>query len=105
MGVGAAGDRAPATDLEVNSVRFLDNFSTGHRGAVCVEEFLKRGYAVIHLWRRGSAAPYTRVLNGLLTSGGASQQLGFEAMGRLFEGQEDTVDDDEDQFCRLLHCF
>jgi len=52
---------------------------------------------VIHLWRRGSAAPYTRVLNGLLTSSeGGGQQLGFDAMGRLFEGQIDTVDDDGD---------
>jgi len=49
-----------ATDLEVNSVRFLDNFSTGLRGAVSAEQFLRRGYAVIHLWREGSAAPYTR---------------------------------------------
>ena len=55
-----------ATDLEVNSVRFLDNFSTGLRGAVSAEQFLRRGYAVIHLWREGSAAPYTRTLSAAL---------------------------------------
>jgi hypothetical protein len=27
-----------------------------------VEEFLKRGYAVLHLCRVGSASPYARVL-------------------------------------------
>lgn len=58
-----------------------------------MEEFLKRGYAVIHLWRKGSAAPYTRVLNGLLSPNGAGQ-LDFEGLGRLFEGQEDVVDDE-----------
>jgi len=51
---------------------------------------------VIHLWRKGSAAPYTRILNGLLASeedGG----VGFEALGKLFDGQEDTfVADDDD---------
>ena len=49
---------------------------------------------MIHPWRKGSASPYTRVLNGLLSLNGA-RQLGFEALGRLFEGQEDGVDDDE----------
>ena len=43
-----------AADLEVNSVRCLDNFSTGLRGAISVEQFLARGYAVIHLQREGS---------------------------------------------------
>ncbi|OEU15417.1 DNA/pantothenate metabolism flavo protein, partial [Fragilariopsis cylindrus CCMP1102] len=52
-----------AADLEIHSVRCLDNFSTGKRGAISVEELLKRGYAVIHLWRRGSASPYGRVLS------------------------------------------
>eukprot|EP01083_Nonionella_stella_P219894 787217_1 len=55
-----------ATDLEVRAVRYLDNFSTGQRGSVSVEEFLKRGYAVIHLWREGSAAPYSRVMSKML---------------------------------------
>ena len=47
-----------AVDLEKNTVRTLENFSTGRRGALSVEEFLDRGYAVIHLWRTGSQSPY-----------------------------------------------
>jgi len=78
-----------ATDLEVRAVRYLDNFSTGQRGSVSVEEFLKRGYAVIHLWREGSAAPYSRVMSKMLGIKQANQGLGFEALGKLFEGQQD----------------
>jgi phosphopantothenate-cysteine ligase len=45
-------------NLEKNSIRCLDNFSIGLRGSILVEEFLKHGYAVVHLWRQGSALPY-----------------------------------------------
>lgn len=85
------------SDLEVKTVRFLDNFSTGTRGAISVEEFLKRGYAVIHLWREGSAAPYSRVLSKLLGAKQANHSLGFDALGMLFQGQglDDLVQEDE----------
>jgi Phosphopantothenoylcysteine synthetase/decarboxylase len=76
-----------ATDLEVRAVRFLDNFSTGLRGAISVEEFLKRGYAVIHLWREGSSAPYSRVLSELLGVKQTNHSLSFDALGELFVGQ------------------
>nr|CCA21040.1 conserved hypothetical protein [Albugo laibachii Nc14] len=46
--------------LERNTVRFLDNFSTGSRGAAAVEHLLKLGYAVIYLYRPGSIAPFAR---------------------------------------------
>lgn len=86
-----------ATDLEVNSVRFLDNFSTGLRGAVSAEQFLRRGYAVIHLWREGSAAPYTRTLSAALGTKQANHGLGFDALGRMFDfpGEEDNRDEEE----------
>jgi len=45
--------------LEQNAVRFLDNFSTGSRGALSTEAFLANGYAVIFLTRTGSLAPFT----------------------------------------------
>uniref|UniRef100_A0A5K3ENE9 DFP domain-containing protein n=1 Tax=Mesocestoides corti TaxID=53468 RepID=A0A5K3ENE9_MESCO len=48
--------------LELNTVRFIDNFSTGARGAVSAEHFLKLGYAVIFLHRRGSLTPFTNRL-------------------------------------------
>lgn len=75
------------TTLEQNTIRYLDNFSTGQRGAISVEEFCKRGYAVIHLWRRGSTAPYSRVLSKLLGCKQGNHALDFEALGFLFEGQ------------------
>jgi len=50
-----------AVDMEENTVRTIENFSTGRRGAISVEHFLKRGYAVIHLWRSGSVSPFARV--------------------------------------------
>jgi len=86
-----------ATDLEVNSVRFLDNFSTGLRGAVSAEQFLRRGYAVIYLWREGSAAPYTRTLSSALGTRQANHGLGFDALGRLFDfpGEEGQQDEEE----------
>ncbi|KAM1331377.1 hypothetical protein ACFX13_044668 [Malus domestica] len=44
--------------LEQQCVRYIDNFSSGHRGAASTEYFLKAGYAVIFLYRRGSCQPY-----------------------------------------------
>ncbi len=75
------------TTLEQNTIRYLDNFSTGQRGAISVEEFCKRGYAVVHLWRKGSTAPYSRVLSKLLGCKQGNHALDSNALGYLFEGQ------------------
>ncbi|XP_050234080.1 phosphopantothenate--cysteine ligase 2-like [Mercurialis annua] len=48
--------------LEQRCVRYIDNFSSGHRGATSTEYFIKAGYAVIFLYRRGSYQPYCRFL-------------------------------------------
>ncbi|KAJ0975141.1 hypothetical protein J5N97_017106 [Dioscorea zingiberensis] len=48
--------------LEQRCVRYIDNFSSGHRGAASTEYFVKAGYAVIFLHRRGSCQPYCRYL-------------------------------------------
>ncbi|KAK4489930.1 hypothetical protein RD792_000578 [Penstemon davidsonii] len=48
--------------LEQRCVRYIDNFSSGHRGATSTEYFLKAGYAVIFLYRRGTCQPYYRSL-------------------------------------------
>lgn len=85
-----------AADLEVNSVRSLDNFSTGLRGAVSVEEFLRRGYAVIHLWRRGSAAPYARVLSQAIGLPQANHGLSVDCLGKLFSGNYMLDENDDD---------
>ncbi len=55
--------------LERNTVRFLDNFSTGVRGAGCIEALIARGYAVVSLRRTGSAAPFARSLCGISADG------------------------------------
>ncbi|KZP06903.1 phosphopantothenate-cysteine ligase [Athelia psychrophila] len=46
--------------LEMNVVRFLDNFSAGTRGATSAEYFLKAGYAVIFMHRQFSLQPFSR---------------------------------------------
>ncbi|KAK9462685.1 DNA/pantothenate metabolism flavoprotein [Lipomyces oligophaga] len=46
--------------LENQTVRFIDNFSAGTRGATSAEYFLELGYAVIFLHRQFSLLPYSR---------------------------------------------
>lgn len=46
--------------LENQTVRFIDNFSAGTRGATSAEYFLNEGYAVLFLHRRFSLLPYSR---------------------------------------------
>ncbi|TVY23800.1 Phosphopantothenate--cysteine ligase [Lachnellula hyalina] len=46
--------------LERQTVRFIDNFSAGTRGATSAEYFLEAGYAVIFLHRQFSLLPYSR---------------------------------------------
>lgn len=46
--------------LEQQTVRYIDNFSAGTRGATSAEYFLENGYAVIFLHRQFSLLPYSR---------------------------------------------
>lgn len=46
--------------LEKNTVRFLDNFSHGRRGAASAEQFLRNGYLVVYLYRDKSLVPFLR---------------------------------------------
>ncbi|KAI8086106.1 DNA/pantothenate metabolism flavoprotein [Halteromyces radiatus] len=46
--------------LENQTVRFIDNFSNGHRGACSAEYFLEAGYAVVFMHRQFSLQPYHR---------------------------------------------
>ncbi|PSN63238.1 phosphopantothenate-cysteine ligase-like protein, partial [Corynespora cassiicola Philippines] len=46
--------------LETQTVRYIDNFSAGTRGATSAEYFLAQGYAVIFLHRQFSLLPYSR---------------------------------------------
>lgn len=65
--------------LEKNTVRFIDNFSTGARGAACAEAFLQAGYAVIFASRKGSLSPYLRDIS--LDS--LTDALSFDEAGRV----------------------
>ncbi|KAJ1973738.1 Phosphopantothenate--cysteine ligase cab2 [Dimargaris verticillata] len=46
--------------LENQTVRFIDNFSAGTRGAASAEYFLQAGYAVIFMHRERSLQPFNR---------------------------------------------
>ncbi|KAK8649136.1 hypothetical protein V6N13_129871 [Hibiscus sabdariffa] len=48
--------------LEQRCVRYIDNFSSGNRGAASTEYFIRAGYKVIFLYRRGTCQPYCRSL-------------------------------------------
>lgn len=57
--ITSGGTTAP---LEKNTVRFIDNFSKGTRGATSAEYFTNEGYAVVFLNRAMSIQPFTRHL-------------------------------------------
>lgn len=56
--ITSGGTKVP---LESRTVRFLDNFSSGRRGASSAEYFIESGYAVIFLHRHRSLYPYTHM--------------------------------------------
>lgn len=60
--ITSGGTKVP---LESRTVRFLDNFSSGRRGASSAEYFLDSGYAVIFLHRHRSLYPYTRTFSSV----------------------------------------
>lgn len=66
--------------LERNTVRFIDNFSRGTRGASSAEKFLKRGYAVIFLHRTQTLEPFLRHFN---------QRLVFDTLSECLLSEED----------------
>lgn len=75
--------------LERRCVRFIDNFSGGTRGALSVEYFLRRGYAVVFLTRKNSIQPFTPDLPSTSSGGGAdpasllAEVLTLDGEGRL----------------------
>uniref|UniRef100_A0A0N4ZFE5 Phosphopantothenate--cysteine ligase n=1 Tax=Parastrongyloides trichosuri TaxID=131310 RepID=A0A0N4ZFE5_PARTI len=60
--ITSGGTRVP---VEKNTVRYIDNFSTGRRGSSSAEYFLKKDYFVIFLYRDTSLKPFDRNLEGL----------------------------------------
>uniref|UniRef100_A0A8D0BEY3 Phosphopantothenate--cysteine ligase n=1 Tax=Salvator merianae TaxID=96440 RepID=A0A8D0BEY3_SALMN len=57
--VTSGGTQVP---LEARAVRFLENFSSGRRGAVSAERLVAAGYGVCFLHRARSAFPWARAL-------------------------------------------
>lgn len=60
--ITSGGTKVP---LESRTVRFLDNFSSGRRGAASAEHFLASGYAVVFLHRQRSLFPYARAFSAV----------------------------------------
>jgi len=44
--------------MEKNTVRAIENFSSGQRGAISAEYFLRQGYKVVFLYRKFSKLPF-----------------------------------------------
>ncbi|KAK8943823.1 Phosphopantothenate--cysteine ligase 2 [Platanthera guangdongensis] len=62
IGVVCVTSGGTTVPLEQRCVRYIDNFSSGHRGAASTEYFINCGYAVIFVYRRGSYQPYSRYI-------------------------------------------
>ncbi|KAI9903574.1 hypothetical protein N3K66_000103 [Trichothecium roseum] len=85
--------------LERNTVRFIDNFSAGTRGAASAEHFLAAGYAVIFLHREFSLVPYARHFShattgsflDFLTVEDGDDGNGGEKVVRAAEGSRETM--------------
>ena len=94
--VTSGGTTAP---LERSAVRFIDNFSSGSRGAASAEYFLERGYAVVFLHREGSLRPFERRLPSVaaecaenVRSVGASSILGvMRVVGEDGDAHDDAL--------------
>ncbi|KAJ8400714.1 hypothetical protein AAFF_G00394830 [Aldrovandia affinis] len=82
--ITSGGTKVP---LESRTVRFLDNFSSGRRGASSAEYFLDSGYAVIFLHRHRSLYPYTRLYSGVNLMD-ALQMEGEGESGRVLVDQQ-----------------
>ena len=74
--VTSGGTTAP---LEKRTVRYVDNFSTGNRGAAIAER-LTQGYRVVYLHRSTAAFPFTRHVHDALRADPAG------TLQRLAEG-------------------
>ncbi|KAI7891130.1 DNA/pantothenate metabolism flavoprotein [Mucor mucedo] len=78
--------------LENQTVRFIDNFSLGTRGATSAEYFLEAGYAVVFMHRQNSILPYHRHYT--------HSNLGFLD---YFEAKEDGTVQAAPQYATKMH--
>ncbi|XP_060949297.1 phosphopantothenate--cysteine ligase-like [Limanda limanda] len=80
--ITSGGTKVP---LESRTVHFLDNFSSGRRGACSAEYFIDSGYAVVFLHRHRSIYPYTRMFSTINVLDALQFTSGDEASG--FSGE------------------
>lgn len=86
--------------LENNTVRFIDNFSAGTRGAASAEQFLKNGYSVLFLHREFSLTPYNRAF----THSSSTLFLDYlNADGTLKEQFKETFVQNKTLYERYVH--
>ncbi|TID20363.1 hypothetical protein CANINC_003608 [Pichia inconspicua] len=78
--------------LENNTVRFIDNFSAGTRGATSAEYFLEHGYSVIFLHREFSLLPFTRHFSN--TTNSLLDHLKISPDGEKIEFDSGTIKKD-----------
>ena len=98
--------------LEKNTVRFIDNFSTGQRGAASVEYFLERDYLVIFFHRSTSTLPFQRHLKTIFEQSSSNVTAVLTAYEKYqsslllvpFQTVTDYLNGLE-QLCRLLKPF
>ncbi|XP_053288450.1 phosphopantothenate--cysteine ligase [Pleuronectes platessa] len=80
--ITSGGTKVP---LESRTVRFLDNFSSGRRGACSAEYFIDSGYAVVFLHRHRSLYPYSRMFSTINVMDALQLTSGDEASGSADE--------------------
>ena len=92
--------------LELNTVRFVDNFSAGTRGSASAEYFLAAGYAVVFLHRDKSLMPFSRHVDTLelLQSMDLQADGTIRLSGRSAVSLKPIVERSK-QFSGNLHCI
>jgi phosphopantothenate-cysteine ligase len=69
--------------LEQNTVRFIDNFSAGERGASSCEAFLQKGFRVVYIHRVGSTMPFCQTFRR-----GVSKHVDHDLLSAICEDGE-----------------
>lgn len=87
--------------LEKNTVRFIDNFSSGQRGAEMTVNFLKEGYHVIFFNRASSAQPF---IHRLFSRGGdIINKLTLDENGNAALIEANEIVSSYNKYKNLLH--
>ena len=107
--VTSGGTSAPLEKPPM-AVRFLDNFSSGARGAALCEYLSKEGYCVVSLRRTGSKMPFIRKCENLFANTkkkrNVHQHVDFLSMFTKNEEEEEEEENEEENDTRTkLKCI